>query len=155
MRAKLSAIFLLSFSSTVLAEEPIWFVAVYGENMQLISGASSTADVVDGVFLDTDYVGTEIYVRVQEGYELDGFRPHESTTSNGMSSAVSEAADMAASSAPSEPEPTSEFGPLTDTGVQYYVNGDYFGWFCDALFVKPMGNGVDRLRCDNEMSHDN
>ena len=155
MRVRLLAVLPLVFSSIAWAEEPTWFVSVHGENMQLISGASSTADVVDGVFLDTNYVGTEIYVRVTEGYELDGFRPPDSTSTDAASGVVSEAASAAATAAPPETEPTSEFGPLTDTGVQYYQNGDFFGWFCSALYVKPMGNGVDRLRCDTDMSHSN
>lgn len=155
MFVKLLALLLLGLSSTVWAEEPIWFVAVYGENMQPITGASSTLDVVDGVFLDPEYVGTEIYVRVEKGYELDGFRPPDNTSTTAVSGAISEVAGGAAASAPAEAKPRSEFGPLTDTGVQYYLDGDYFGWFCAALYVKPMGNGVDRLRCDNEMSHSN
>ncbi len=155
MQIKLLAMFSLILWSVVSAAEPIWFVAVYGENMQLISGASGTPNVEEGVFLDKKFVGTEIYVRVKDGYELDGFRPLESASSGAVSDSISEAADSAASSSPAEVKPTSEFGPLTDTGVQYYQNNDYFGWFCAALFVKPMGNGVDRLRCDEEMSHSN
>ena len=155
MRVKMLAVISLGFSSVAWAEEPIWFVAVFGESMQLIAGASSTEQVIDGVFLDPSYVGTEIYVRAQEGYELDGFRPEESSSSDAVSATMSVAEDSAASSASPEAKPTSEFGPLTDTGVQYYLNGDYFGWFCDLLYVKPMGNGVDRLRCDQAMSHNN
>lgn len=155
MQIRPLAIVSLVLSSAVSAAEPTWFVAVYGENMQLISGASGTPSVEEGVFLDTNYVGTEIYVRVIEGYELDGFRPYESGSSGAVSDSVSEATGSAASSSPATVELTSEFGPLADTGVQYYLNDDYFGWFCPALFVKPMGNGVDRLRCDTEMSHSN
>lgn len=152
----------MTLSSAAMAAEPIWFVAVYGESMQHISGASGTPNVEDGVYLDTDFVGTEIYVRTVEGYELDGFRPYESATPSAATSSisaaassVSEATDSVPSASAPEAEATSEFGPLSDTGVQYYVNYDYFGWTCDALYVKPMGDGVDRLRCDTEMSHSN
>ena len=155
MRVRLFAVLSLGFWAAAWAEDPIWFVAVFGENMQLITGASGTEQVVDGVFLDTNYVGTEIYVRVAEGYELDGFRPHESTVSDAVSGPVSATEDAAAGSESPEASPVSEFGPLTDTGVQYFLNGDYFGWICDALYVKPMGNGVDRLRCEKTMSHSN
>ena len=65
----------LVFLVAAKAEDPIRFASAYGENMQLISGASATDDVKDGVFLSTDFVGTKNYVRVQKGYELDGFRP--------------------------------------------------------------------------------
>ncbi len=154
MRSSLLILALLVLSVAAKATVPIWFVSVYGENMQLISGASATADVKDGVFLSTDFVGTMIYVRVQKGYELDQFRPYESASSDDMVACVSESAARA-----SEPEEQSmdEFGPLSDTGLQYYLNDDYFGWLCSQMYVQPMGDGVYCLSCNDKtpMKHTN
>lgn len=153
MRIKLLILASLVFSVTAKADGPMWFVSVYGESMQLISGASGTADVTDGVFLSSDFVGKEIYVRVQEGYELDGFRPYESAQGGDMISSVSETMDASAQAAAPNEQSMSEFGPLTDTGLQYYLNDDYFGWICPEMFVQPMGDRVYRLRCNSEMEH--
>ena len=60
MRINLLILASLVFLVAAIAEDPIWSVSVYGEKMQLISGASATADVKDGVFLSTDFVGTKI-----------------------------------------------------------------------------------------------
>ncbi len=152
MRINLLILASLVFLVAAKAEDPIWFVSVYGENMQLISGASATADVKAGVFLSTDFVGNIIYVRVQKGYELDQFRPYESASSGDMVDSVSESAARA-----SEPEEQSmdEFGPLSDTGLQYYLNDDYFGWVCSQMYVLPLGDGVYCLRCNDKMKHTN
>ena len=152
MRVILLSLLALSYATYLRAEEPSWFVAVYGENMQLISGASSTMTVVDGVFLDPTFVGAEIYVRVEPGYELDGFRPSGQTSTATVASAVAQSAGDAAHNA-SETQPNSEFGPLVDTGVQYFKNGDFFGWYCTGLFVQPVGDRVYRLRCNEQMRH--
>ena len=155
MRTNLLILASLVLSVTAKAEDPIWFVAVYGESMQLISGASDTADVQDGTFLSTDFEGNEIYVRVQKGYELDGFRPYESASGGDMISSMSESADASAQSAEAEEQSMDEFGPLVDTGLQYYVNDDYFGWYCSQMYVQPMGDLVYRLRCNKTMKHNN
>ncbi len=155
MRINLLILAALVFSVAAEAEVPIWFVSVYGESMQLISGASGTADVNDGVFLSTDFVGTMIYVRVQKGYELDGFRPYESASSGDMVAGVSESADSAAPASEPEEQSMDEFGPLSDTGLQYYLNDDYFGWVCSQMYVQPMGDGVYCLRCNKKMKHTN
>ncbi len=157
MRINLLILASLVFLVAAKAEDPIWFVSVYGENMQLISGASATADVKDGVFLSTDFVGTKIYVRVQEGYELDGFRPYESASSSDMVASVSESMDSATPASAPEGESMDEFGPLSDTGVQYYLNDDYFGWVCSQMYVLPLGDGLYCLRCNDkkEMKHTN
>lgn len=155
MRINLLILVSLVFSAAAKAGDAQWFVSVHGESMQLISGASATADVTDGVYLGTDYAGTEIYVRVQEGYELDGFRPYESASSDDMLTSVSESMDSSAPAAAPEEQSMDEFGPLTDTGLQYYLNYDYFGWFCSAMYVQPMGERVYRLRCNDEMTHTN
>lgn len=153
MRNKLLILVLLIVSAAANADDPPWFVSVFGESMQLISGASATANVIDGAFLGTDFVGTEIYVRVQEGYELDAFRPYESASSDDMFASVSESMDSSASAAAPEEQSMDEFGPLADTGLQYYLNDNYFGWFCSEMYVLPLGNLVYRLRCNDEMSH--
>ncbi len=152
MRINLLILASLVFLVAAKAEDPIWFVPVYGENMQLISAASATADVKAGVFLSTDFVGNIIYVRVQQGYELDQFRPYESASSGDMAESVSESAARA--SAPEE-ESMDEFGPLSDTGLQYYLNDDYFGWVCSQMYVLPLGDGVYCLRCNDKMKHTN
>jgi hypothetical protein len=122
--------------------------------MQLISGASTTADdVTDGVFLSTDFVGTMIYVRVQKGYELDQFRPYESASSGDTVAGASESADSAAAASEPEEQSMGEFGPLSDTGLQYYLNDDYFGWYCSEMYVQPMGDNVYCLRCNEKMKH--
>ncbi len=154
MRTTLLFILSLGFSTALWSNEPTWFVSVHGESMQLISGAAATPQVSDGVFLDKDYAGNLIYVRTVKGYELDGFRPIESEGAVTATSMVSEAADSAANTGLVKAKPSSEFGPMTDTGVQYILNHDYFGWYCAKMYVKPMGNGVDRLRCDKEMRHE-
>lgn len=155
MRFTLFILIAAAFSAEAKAGDAQWFVAVYGESMQLISGASATADVTDGVYLSTDFAGTEIYVRVQKGYELDGFRPYESASSSDMVSSITESADAAAPATEPEEQSKDEFGPLTDTSVQYYVNFDYFGWDCSEMYVQPMGERVYRLRCGKEMKHSN
>jgi hypothetical protein len=156
MRINLLILASLVFSVAAKAEVPIWFVSVYGESMQLISGASAKADgVKDGVFLSIDFVGTVIYVRVQKGYELDGFRPYESTSSGDRVTGVSESTDASAQAAAPEEQSMDEFGPLSDTGLQYFLNDDYFGWNCSEMHVQPMGDGVYRLRCNEKMKHTN
>ncbi len=157
MRINLLVLASLVSSVAAKAEDPMWFVSVYGENMQFIAGASATADVKDGVFLSTDFVGTKIYVRVQKGYELDGFRPYEPASSSDMVASVSESADSAARASEPEEQSMDEFGPLGDTGLQYYLNDDYFGWLCSQMYVQPMGDGVYCLRCDDKtpMKHTN
>ena len=155
MRIKLLILASLAFSVAAIADSPIWFVSVYGENMQLISGASGTADVKDGVFLSNDFAGKEIYVRVQEGYELDGFRPYESAQGGDMVSSMSESLDASAQAATPKEQPRDEFGPLSDSGLQYYLDDDYFGWVCSEMYVQPMGDRVYRLRCKSEMKHTN
>ncbi len=154
MRIDLLILASLVFSVAAKAEGPIWFVSVYGESMQHISGASAKADdVEDGVFLSTDFVGTMIYVRVQKGYELDQFRPYESASSDDMVTSVSESADSAAPASEPEEQSMDEFGPLSDTGLQYYLNDDYFGWNCSQMYVQPMGDNVYCLRCNEKMKH--
>ena len=153
MRMTLTLIATVLVVVTARADEPMWFVSVYGENLQLVSAASEDANVEDGVFLGTDFVGTVIYVRAKEGYELDGFRPYDSSSSAAAVSSVSESMDAAAAPSASEAPSMDEFGPLTDTGLQYYQNDNYFGWSCDAMYVQPMGNRVYRLRCNDEMEH--
>ncbi|MGI9327633.1 MAG: hypothetical protein ACR2PZ_20610 [Pseudomonadales bacterium] len=154
MRVSLLILVSLFLSIAAKAAVPIWFVSVYGESMQLISGAAGAAEVTDGVFLGTDFVGTEIYVRVQEGYELDGFRPYESASNDDMAASVSESAlDSSAQAVAPEEQSMDEFGPLSDTGLQYYVNDDYFGWICSEMYVQPMGDRVYRLRCEDSMEH--
>ena len=153
MRYKLLILASLTFTVAVKAAEPMWFVSVYGENMQLISGASSTAEVKDGVFLSSDFEGTEMYVRVQEGYELDGFRPYDYAQNSSNDASVSESMDASAQAAAPREQLMDEFGPLSDSGLQYYLNDDYFGWFCSELFVQPIGDRVYRLRCADTMKH--
>lgn len=153
MRIKLLILAPLVFAVPAKAADPIWFVSVHGENMQLISGASSTADVQDGVYLSSDFSGTEIYVRVQEGYELDGFRPYDSAGNADKGSSVSESMDASARAAAPQEQSMNEFGPLVDSGLQYYMNDDYFGWACPELYVQPLGDRLYRLRCDSEMQH--
>jgi len=156
MRISLLILASLVFSVAAKAQVPIWFVSVFGESMQLISGASAKADdVKDGVFLSTDFVGTMIYVRVQKGYELDQFRSYESASDGDMASSVSESTDASAAATAPEEQSMDEFGPLSDTGLQYYLNDDYFGWLCSQMYVKPMGDGVYCLRCDDKMKHTN
>ena len=121
--------------------------------MQLAAGAAGENAVNDGVFLSTDFVGKIIFVRVQEGYELDGFRPPDSAQSNQNVATASETMDASVPAAAPEEPSMEEFGPLSDSGLQYYLNYDYFGWICAALYVKPMGDRVYRLRCDNDMEH--
>ncbi len=145
----------LMVSITGKAEEPMWLVSVYGENMQLISGASSTADVTDGEFLSTDFVGTEIYVRAQEGYELDGFRPYKAPSGAATVSSVTESADAMIGAAEPAEKPMDEFGPLADSGLLYSLDYNYVGWECSAMYVQPMGDRVYRLRCDETMKHMN
>ncbi len=156
MRINLLILALLVFSVAAKATVPIWFVSVYGESMQLILSASANVeDLEDGVFLSTDFVGTMIYVRVQEGYELDQFRPYESASSDDMAASVSESADSAARASAPEEQSMDEFGPLSDTGLQYYLNDDYFGWLCSQMYVLPLGDGVYCLRCNDKMKHTN
>lgn len=149
MRINLLILASLVFSAAARAEVPIWFVSVYGERMQHITGAAAKPPVKDGEFLSTDFVGTMIYVRVQKGYELDGFRPYESASSDDMVASVSESADSAAPASEPEEQSMDEFGPLSDTGLQYYLNDDYFGWLCSQMYVQPMGDGVYCLRCND------
>lgn len=153
MRFILLVLTSLIFSIAAKAEDAQWFVSVYGESMQLISGASATANIVDGVYLDKEFVGTEIYVRVQEGYELDTFRPYDSASADDNVTSVSESMDASASATEPEDQSMDEFGPLTDTGLQYYLNYDYFGWICSELYVQPMGGLDYRLRCEDPMKH--
>ena len=155
MQIKLLILASLVFSVAAKAEDPMWFVSVYGENMQLIAGAAGNDMVTDGVFLSKDFVGKKIYVRVQEGYELDGFRPYESASGGEMVASVSESMDAASQAPAPEEQSMDEFGPLSDSGLQYYLNDDYFGWICSEMYVKPMGDRVYCLRCDSEMEHTN
>jgi len=153
MRIILLVLTSVIFWTAAKAGDAQWFVSVHGESMQLISGASATADIVDGVYLDEDFVGTEIYVRVQEGYELDGFRPYDAVSADINITSVSETMDSSAAAAEPEEQSMDEFGPLTDTGLQYYLNYDYFGWVCSELYVQPMGGLDYRLRCKDPMEH--
>lgn len=150
---------LILFLCTVnpaLSVDAEWYVAVYGENFQLVDGASATPAVPAGVFLEQSFVGKVMYVRSQEYYELDQFRPNNPTdTSNSISTATESAdASMVASESPSEVPQNTEFGPLVDTGLQYHLNGDFRGWYCANLYVLPMGERVYRLRCEEDMSHE-
>ena len=154
MRINLLILVSLVFSVAAKADDAKWFVNVYGGNFQHITGASGIADgVKDGAFLSTDFVGTMIYVRVQKGYELDQFRPYESASSDDMVTSVSESADSAAPASEPEEQSMDEFGPLSDTGLQYYLNDDYFGWNCSQMYVQPMGDNVYCLRCNEKMKH--
>ena len=158
MRINLLVLSSLILSVAANAATPMWFVSVYGENMQLVAAAAAEADELQNdVFLSTDFVGTTIYVRVQEGYELDGFRPYESASSSSMVATVSESMDASAPAVEPEEQSMDEFGPLSDTGLQYYLNDSYFGWLCAQMYVQPLGDRVYRLRCNDKepMKHTN
>ncbi|MES9825427.1 MAG: hypothetical protein ABW127_13450 [Candidatus Thiodiazotropha endolucinida] len=81
---------LLLFCLVMIAEaaDTNWFVAVYGEHFQLVTGISEDANVENGERLDLGFVGKVIYVRSEEFYELDQFRPVNATGRNGSSAAV-------------------------------------------------------------------
>lgn len=151
---RFKALFGLFLASPVLAGEPQWAVVVYGENYQMISAASATAEMPDGQFLADGFTGKEIFVRSQQYYELDQFRPanNAGATSGAAVSSAAEAADMAA--APSAPEAgdMSPFGPLADTGVVKIQDGHFLGWYCDGLFVTPLGGRQYKLSCAENMS---
>ncbi len=142
-------IFLPSFSQ---AADKKWYVTVYGEHFQPITGASVSSSVKDGSFLDSQFIGKELYVRSEEHYELDEFRPKTATNSTGGSAVVQGGA--VAMNSPEQPMLMTEFGPLVDTALQYQHSGDFHGWYCDRLYVKPMGQRVFRLRCDSPMKHE-
>ena len=143
----------VSLCANAAAAERTWYVTLHGgENMQLIAGAAGTPAVADRQFLDAGFVGKTIYVRTLPGYELAGFRPPEPAQNTAAAASVS--ASATASASPEADTPTTEFGPIPDSGLQYHQDGDFFGWHCDALFIKPMGNGIDRLRCDEPMRFD-
>ena len=74
-----------------------------------------------------------------------------------MVASVSESADSAARASEPEEQSMDEFGPLSDTGLQYYLNDDYFGWLCSQMYVQPMRDGVYCLRCNDKtpMEHTN
>ncbi len=155
MRRFCLVVFVLCIGLTTEANDKSWYVVVFGENFQTVTGASATADIVDGQFLDVGFVGKEIYVRSEEYYELDQFRPDTPAASgSGVAVATMSEGSMAANNTPEEPAPTSEFGPLTDTGLQYVSNEDFRGWYCAQLYVKPLGNRTYRLRCEIDMQHD-
>lgn len=146
--------FVVCTALTAEAADKQWFVAVYGENFQHVTGASATADIKDGQFLDPGFTGREIYVRSQEHYELDQFRPKSATDSGNMPATAGSEAISAAQNSPVEPMLTSEFGPLVDTGLLYAASGDFHGWSCSQLFVKPLGGKTYRLRCQIDMKHE-
>lgn len=144
-----SAVFL---SFNVYAGEAQWFVSVYGENMQQITGASVTADVQDGKFLEESFSGKKIYVRCEEHYELDQFRPSSASTTGGTASAAVVASDEAATSNTTGTEiDMSSFGPLVDSGVMKFSNDDFKGWYCSHLYVTPLGGRDYELSCDKKM----
>ncbi|MEM7360714.1 MAG: hypothetical protein AAF431_16600 [Pseudomonadota bacterium] len=148
IRNVLIAILLLNCSVAV-ADQAEWYVVVYGENHLITLGASADADVVDGKFLSEDFSGKEIFVHTHQDYSLAQFRKKETTyTANTVSS---EDAAVAAST-PEEAEPTTEFGPLADSGLTIFSNGDFTGWYCDQLYVTPVGSDRYKLRCDKEMT---
>ncbi len=136
------------------AADTNWFVAVYGEQFQLVTGISEDANVEDGERLDLGFVGKVIYVRSEEYYELDQFRPVNATGRDGSSTAMASEATAAADNSTKEPTSMAEFGPLPDTGVQYVMDGDFRGWNCSKLYVKPLGDRTYRLRCPTAMKHE-
>ena len=152
---KISLILLtLCIATSAEAADKQWFVSVFGENLQPVTGASANNKITDGTFLDLAFVGKEIYVRSKEHYELDQFRQEKTNKSDrGSASAAGDAAAVASSS-PEKVALTTEFGPLADTGLQYAINGDFRGWYCPQLFVKPLGDKTYRLRCETDMRHD-
>lgn len=136
--------------SSALGAETEWYVVVYGENFQTITGASTSESIEDGQFLGDEFVGHEIFVRSAEYYELDQFRPADSSAT-GSTQAAMISSDASSASEVDSPAPGTEFGPLPDTGLTYVMDGDFRGWTCPELYVTPLGERVYRLRCDQEM----
>ena len=149
-------LFLLVFCAALTAEaaDMKWFVSVYGENFQHVTGASATTNIKDGEFLDVGFVGKEMYVRSEKHYELDQFRPSTSTDNSDVEATEESEAIAVARKVPKKPALTSEFGPLADTGLQFAINGDFHGWSCSQLYVKPLGGKTYRLRCETDMKYE-
>ena len=133
-----------------LHAEVQWYVNVLGENQQLITGASVTPNITDGKFLDKKFKGKKFYVRVQEHYELDGFRQKTNTSASSSGSASASMAAEAAS-ATEQKQLMTKFGPLTDSGLEMHVSGDFHGWYCSHLYVTPRGKREYELSCNDEM----
>lgn len=151
IRTIMFAMLMLS-SSLAVAEKPEWYVVVYGENHLITLGASANGDVIDGKFLAEDFSGKEIFVHTHQDYSLSQFGKKETTYSGSSTVSSEDAMAAVASSAPEEEEPTTEFGPLADSGVTMFSNGDFKGWYCDQLYVTPLGSDRFKLRCDEVMS---
>ena len=148
----ISALFTVGHSTA--AEEAQWFAVIYGEQHEAAAGMSANSSIENGKFLPDDFVGTEVYVRLQDGYSLSQYRPHNPSNSNSNSVTTSSESAMAADAAAqtqSTSEPTGEFGPLSDSGVNYFVNGDFQGWYCSQLYITPLGGNDYKLRCNETM----
>ncbi|MEW8030381.1 MAG: hypothetical protein AB2792_09780 [Candidatus Thiodiazotropha sp.] len=154
MRIIYPFLLLSCLAMTVEAAGTNWYVAVYGEHFQLVTGISEDANVEDGEVLDLGFVGRVIYVHSEKYYELDRFRSSNRTGRDGGSAAVASEAIATANKSTKEPISMTEFGPLPDTGVQYVIDGDFHGWNCPQLYVKPLGDSIYRLRCPSEMKHE-
>lgn len=144
---------LLITSPSAYTKEVPWFAVLFGENFETVTGASSNETIVDGEFINTDFVGKEIYVRMAAGYSLAQYRQEPESDSGGQSQSASDMA--AAQSSPEQIEPMTEFGPLVDSGVGYFKNGEVKSWYCAQLYVMPTVAGSDyRLRCKQNMQRD-
>jgi hypothetical protein len=148
--ANFSAVLFFIFANTAHAAEEQWFVAVYGEQHEPITGASSTSAIIDGEFLANDFVGKEIYVRIQQDYSLLQYAPKTTSVSPIGSAVAAKESAIAANSTKQTPQPISEF-ELVDSGLTIYVNEDFKGWYCSRLHVTPLGNKEFKLRCNEEM----
>ena len=148
----LGALIVSIISPTSQAADRQWFVAVYGENFEPVVGASADEDVTEGEFLSDDFVGKVMYVKIEKDYSLIQYYSAPVTDIASGSASMS-TSDASVANSPQDTGPIGEYGPLVDTGLQYVLDGGFYGWECSHLFVTHLGGQVHRLRCDETMRH--